>query len=73
MVVMNKHDSAMRDKTTFSVVSLSDADDDKLYWRSKSAYERLQAVELMRQAVYGYQPATGRLQRNFEVADLPDG
>jgi hypothetical protein len=60
-----------RDKTNYSVESLSDADNDKSYWRSKSVYERLQAVELMRQVVYGYQPASGRLQRVFEVAELP--
>jgi hypothetical protein len=63
----------MRDKTAFSVVSLSEADDDKLHWRSKSAHERLQAVELMRQVIYGYAPATGRLQRIFEVAELAAG
>ena len=60
------------DRTAFSVVSLSEADDDKAYWRSKSVFERLQAVELMRQVIYGYQPASGRLQRIFEVAELSD-
>ena len=57
-------------KTTFSVVSLSEADDDKLYWRSKSPQERLQALELMRQAIYGYEPDTGRVQKIFEIAEL---
>ena len=62
-----------RDKMTFSIASLSDADDDKAYWHSKSARERLQAVEHMRQVIYGYEPATGRLQRIFEVAELTAG
>jgi hypothetical protein len=62
-----------RDKSTFSVVSLAEADDDKQYWRSKSAHERLQAVERMRQVIYGYPPATGRLQRIFEVAERAAG
>jgi hypothetical protein len=70
---MAKPVQMMRDKTTFSVVSLSEADDEKPYWRSKSAHERLQAVELMRQVIYGYSPATGRLQRIFEVAELAAG
>jgi hypothetical protein len=70
---MAKSVQMTRDKTTFSVVSLSEADDEKPYWRSKSAHERLQAVELMRQVIYGYSPATGRLQRIFEVAELAAG
>jgi hypothetical protein len=67
---MAKPDQMMRDKTTFSVVSLADADDDRMHWRSKSAHERLQAIERMRQVIYGYTPATGRLQKIFEVAEL---
>ena len=58
------------DKTTFTVASLSDADDDKAYWHSSSVFERLQAVEQMRQVVYGYEPASGGVQRTFEVAEL---
>jgi hypothetical protein len=67
---MTKPVQITRDKTTFSVVSLAEADDEKTYWQSKSAHERLQAVEHMRQVIYGYPPATGRLQRIFEVAEL---
>jgi hypothetical protein len=70
---MNKPVETSRDKTTFSVTSLSNADDDKAYWHSKSASERLQAIELMRQVIYGYDPASGRLQRIFEVAELTAG
>jgi hypothetical protein len=62
-----------RDKMAFSVASLADADDDKVYWRTKSGRERLQAVELMRQVIYGYEPAAGGLQRIFEVAELTRG
>ena len=58
------------DKTVFSVASLFDESDEKAYWLSKTPYERLQAVELMRQVIYGYEPATARLQRFFEVAEL---
>jgi hypothetical protein len=58
------------DKTVFSVGSLSDESDEKAYWLSKSPYERLQAVELIRQVIYGYDPASARLQRVLEVAEL---
>ncbi|HBY93864.1 MAG TPA: hypothetical protein DEP84_07805 [Chloroflexi bacterium] len=58
------------DKTAFSIASLFDESDEKAYWLSKTPYERLQAVELMRQVIYGYKPTTARLQRFFEVAQL---
>lgn len=61
------------DKTAFSVASLSDETDEKAYWHSKTAYERLQAVELMRQVIYGYKLPAARLQRVFEAAELKAG
>ena len=58
------------DKTAFSVSTLEQNDEDeKAYWLSKTPYERLDAVETMRQIVYGYDPATTRLQRVFEVTE----
>ena len=58
------------DKTAFSVVSLEEADDDELtYWLSRTPYERLDALETLRQIFYGYNPITTRLQRVFEVAE----
>lgn len=61
------------DKSAFSVINLGDEAEDKAYWRGKSVYERLQAVELNRQVVYGYQPAATRLQRIFTVIEFPAG
>lgn len=61
------------DKTTFSVVSLFDNPDDKTFWLSKSPYERLEALEMMRQIIYGYDPFTTRLQRVFEVTQRTSG
>jgi hypothetical protein len=61
------------DKRAFSGVSLHDAPDEVSYWLSKTAYERLQAIELMRQVIYGYDPATTRLQRFFEVTQRKTG
>jgi len=60
---------AKLDKTAFSVASLTDESDEKQYWLTKSPYERLRALELMRQIIYGYDPSTERLQRFFEVAE----
>ena len=45
--------------------------DDKTYRRSKTPHERLDAVEEMRQIIYGYDPSTSGLQRLLEVAELP--
>jgi len=57
------------DKKAFSVSSLSDESDDKLYWLSKTPIERLMATELMRQIDYGYDPTTARLQRVLEITE----
>jgi hypothetical protein len=57
------------DRRAFSVVRLDEQDNaEKRYWRSKSPHERLQAVEETRQMIYGYDPASTRLQRVLEVA-----
>lgn len=59
------------DRTAFSVTSLQEQEaEERRYWRSKTPHERLQAVEAMRQIVYGYNHATTRLQRVLEVAGL---
>jgi hypothetical protein len=58
-------------RTTFSVGSLFDESDEKSYWLSKTPYERLEAVELMRQIIYGYDPSATRLQRVLEVTGRP--
>lgn len=57
------------DKSVFSVASLHDASDEKEYWLQQSPLERLQALEHLRQVMYGYDPSTARLQRFFEVIE----
>jgi len=57
------------DKTAFSVDSLFDESDEKAYWLSRTPLERLQAIEIMRQVVYAYDPATARLQRVLTIAE----
>jgi len=58
------------DRSAFRVDSLQDASDEKALWKSKTPQERLQALEQLHQIAYGYDPATARLQRVFEVAEL---
>ena len=67
---MNAIDTFKIDKDALSVILLSEESDDKEYWHAKTPQERLEAVELMRQINYGYDPTTIRLQRVLEVAQL---
>ena len=61
------------DRTAFSIGDLSSGSDDKAYWFSKDYRARLEAIEPSRQAVYGHDPASTRLQRLLEVAHLARG
>jgi len=54
-------------RNAFAVASVFDESDEKSYWLSKTPYERLEAVELMRQIIYGYDPSATRLQRVLEI------
>lgn len=66
-------DDFRMDKTALEVVPLSRADDELEYWLSKTPQERLQAVELIRQTLYGYAGTTPRLQRVLTVAQRERG
>ncbi len=55
---MNAVSTISMDKSAFSVTALQDEPDDKEFWLSKTPQERLEAVELLRQLNYGYDPAT---------------
>ena len=55
---MNTIDTFKIDKGALSVISLSEESDDKEYWQAKTPQERLEAVELMRQINYGYDPTS---------------
>jgi hypothetical protein len=59
------------DRSALSIGRLSDPSDEKVYWLSRSPAERLAALELMRRILYGYNPATTRLQRILELAQQP--
>ena len=58
------------DRTAFSVCDLESPGDDLAYWLSRTPQERLAAVEFLRQMMYGYDPATARVERVLEVDDL---
>jgi hypothetical protein len=67
---MDENNFPRLDKTVFSVVSLEEADSDEVeFWLSKTPYERLDALETLRQIFYGYNPTTTRLQRIFEITE----
>ena len=64
---------ARLDKTALSIQPLHAPPDDREYWHAQTPAARLAAVELQRQIIYGYDPATTRLQRVFEVVERPRG
>ena len=67
---MSDVDAARVDRSAFRVDPLEESASDREYWRSRPPAERMAALELMRQIIYGYDPATTRLQRVFEIAEL---
>jgi hypothetical protein len=58
------------DKKIINVTSLSDIEEEKKYWLSKSPIERIEAIEINRRMIYGQDRVTSRLQRFFESAEL---
>jgi hypothetical protein len=55
------------DKSAFSTRRSSDPPDDRDYGSSKSPEKPLEAIEILRQIIYGYNPATTRLQNVLDV------
>lgn len=60
------------DRTALSMTALDDDSNDLNYWLSKTPDQRMEALEMLRQVIYGYDPAEVRLQRILEVVDLKD-
>ena len=67
---MDAVDAARLDRSAFRVDALEEDSSEREYWRTKTPAERMEALELMRQIIYGYDPAPTRLQRVLEVAEL---
>ncbi len=57
------------DKKVFKITSIHD-NDSLEYWRSKTYLERLEALEQLRQIMFGYDPTTTRLQRTITITKL---
>lgn len=64
-------DELRMDRTSLTVVKTSTPSDAKEYWKTKTMYERLEALELTRQVMNAYDPDTARLQRVLEVTRCP--
>jgi hypothetical protein len=58
------------DRGTVEVTTLTARTSDRAYWLSRPPAERWEALELLRQIAYGYDPATARLQRVLEIVEL---
>ena len=61
------------DKTHFSSAGLTDETDEATFWQAQTPQARLEALELMRQVMYGYDPSTARLERFFVFSQLERG
>lgn len=70
---MDALDSLSLDRRAFSVASLHEVSDEKAYWLSKTPLERLDAIEQMRQILYGIDATSAGLQRVLEVARRTPG
>jgi hypothetical protein len=66
----NRMNVLSMDKTAFSIARLDDEPDDRRYWAAKTPHERLEALEFLRQAMYGYDPSSARLQRVLTTSQL---
>ncbi len=64
---MSNIDEMRMDKSHFSVASLHDESDEIEYWQTQTPQARMEALELLRQIAYGYNPDTERLPRSLEV------
>jgi hypothetical protein len=67
---MKRLDEFQIDRQSIEIVQLTARPDDRAYWLSKTPEERFEALELLRQIAYSYDPATARLQRVLEVTKL---
>lgn len=58
------------DKKVFEITTLHD--NDASYWKKKTPRERLEALEQLRRIMFGYDPATARLQRTLTITELKE-
>ena len=53
------------------LTSAEAAQEDRVCWLSRTPAERLAAAEQLRQSIYGYDPATARIQAIAELIERP--
>lgn len=57
------------DRSAIVISTLQEPTDEMAYWKTKTPLERLEALELMRQILYAYDPSSSRLQRVLTIAE----
>jgi hypothetical protein len=67
---MDTPETCRVDRSAIEIRSTTDRLSDRDYWLSRTVEERFEALELLRQIAYGYDPDTERLQRVLEVAEF---
>jgi hypothetical protein len=69
-----KEPASKTGKTTIRLLSRAAAErEDRVSWQARTPAERLAAAEQLRQAVYGYDPATARIPAVIGLAHLRRG
>ena len=58
-------------RNAFEVVDIHESDD-TAYWRGRSHQDRIEAIEVMRRAMFGHDRVSERLQRIFTIAELKE-
>lgn len=61
---------ARMNRQALEVGTLDDQGNELAYWLTRTPAERLEALELLRQIHYGYDPLTARLTRVLEIVEL---
>ena len=64
-------DEIRMDRSVISVVTTETPSDAKEYWKTRKMEERLEALEITRQILNGYDPDTTRFQNILEVGRCP--
>jgi len=57
------------DRSAIVISTLQEPADEIAYWQTKTHLERLEALELMRQILYAYDPSASRLQRVLTITE----
>jgi hypothetical protein len=70
---MKTLDKLRIDRQSIEIARLAARSNDRAYWLSRTPEERFEALELLRQIAYGYDPATERLQRVLEITQFEQG